>query len=657
MPDFPATTGVPAQQDTDPKFLLTPGGTADPFLKYKDWTGVNHTARLNGGWFVDQAEGGQERLTLSIDYVDAAGVKWTASRVGGEFLHTRTDAPDASFKSADITYRDWSGAVLTARIHNAAPSIAALTVTRKQGPPAADGFFGNPNVSQIATVNDAEDAENSLTVAVVGANPNNGVTVSDLKVDEAGKVTAKVQPSCSAADATFALRVTDSTGQSANATLSVTIIPNSAPVLSYPSATQRVTAGGALTVDPTAGPSDEGRGLSDLPSVGEPILGNATVSPANFTGTIQVAKVALQMVEGNFIRVPIGRVTINNAGPAGTYTVTVPLTDDCGETATATFTLVVDSPPSISAASVTRRQSVPASISTIATVSDDQTSAGSLVVTATGMPAGITVTDLTNSGGNITAKVAASCGASLGANTVGLKVTDGAGLSSTASLIINVTPDQQPPVITLNGADTVTVECHTNFADPGASATDNCAGSVPVSASGGVNANVPGSYTVTYTATDGRNTATRTRTVSVVDTGAPRLTLKPGISLWPPDHGYRTVTVAQMVESVSDGCSTTLGVSSVVIERVTSDEPENAPSDSDGNTKNDIVISADCKSVQLRAERDEARNGRIYIVTLRVRDASGNTTRQEFKASAPIAQGGTAAVQDAPAIMVTSSCP
>ncbi|MDQ3686890.1 MAG: hypothetical protein M3430_15035, partial [Acidobacteriota bacterium] len=343
MPDFPATTGVPAQQDTDPKFLLTPGDMVDPLLKYKDWVGVNHTARLNGGWFVDQAEGGQERLTLNIDYVDSTGIKWTASRVGGEFLHTRTDAPDASFKSADITYQDWSGALLTARINNAAPTIAGLTLTRKQEPPAPDNIFlSNKNISQIATVGDAEDAEDSLSVSLIGANPNNGVTVSDLKVDAAGKVTAKVQPSCSAADTTFTLRVTDSSGQSADATFSVTITPNNAPVLSYPSATQRVTVGGALTVTPTAGPSDEGIGISLL--VGGPSLGDPIVSPAGFTGTSQVTKIPSFDGSGP----PAGEVTISNAGPAGTYTVTVPLTDVCGVTTDATFTFVVDGPPSIS---------------------------------------------------------------------------------------------------------------------------------------------------------------------------------------------------------------------------------------------------------------------------------------------------------------------
>jgi len=99
-----------------------------------------------------------------------------------------------------------------------------------------------------------------------------------------------------------------------------------------------------------------------------------------------------------------------------------------------------------------------------------------------------------------------------------------------------------------------------------------------------------------------------------------------------------------------------LSVNDVLIEKVTSDELDDAPGGGDGNTINDIVIAAGCKSVQLRAERDENRNGRVYVVTLRVRDASGNTTRADFKVSVPKAQNGTPAVQDTAALTVTSAC-
>ncbi len=227
-----------------------------------------------------------------------------------------------------------------------------------------------------------------------------------------------------------------------------------------------------------------------------------------------------------------------------------------------------------------------------------------------------------------------------------------------ATLSVIVMPETTKPVISLNGASTMTVECSTNFIDPGASATDNCSGSVAVTASGSVNTSVPGSYTITYTAADDSgNTAIRTRTVNIVDMTAPTLTLKAPVVLSSNSHKYSTFTISQMVASVTDGCNTTFVIGSVVIEKVTSDAADNAAGNSDDNTTNDIVIAADCKSVQLRSERDDNKNGRVYVVTLRVRDASGNITRAEFKVSVPKNKNSGPAIQDATALTVLSSCP
>jgi hypothetical protein len=60
--------------------------------------------------------------------------------------------------------------------------------------------------------------------------------------------------------------------------------------------------------------------------------------------------------------------------------------------------------------------------------------------------------------------------------------------------------------------------------------------------------------------------------------------------------------------------------------------------------------------VQLRAERDETKNGRVYCITLWVRDAAGNETKADFKVSVPLGQSG-AAVHGATAQTETSSCP
>ena len=94
---------------------------------------------------------------------------------------------------------------------------------------------------------------------------------------------------------------------------------------------------------------------------------------------------------------------------------------------------------------LTRQQNNPSTVSTIATVNDAETAAGSLIVTATTIPAGLTVTGITNTGGTITSNVAASASATLGNNTIVLTVTDGGSLTATASLIVNVTPPPPPP--------------------------------------------------------------------------------------------------------------------------------------------------------------------------------------------------------------------
>ena len=85
--------------------------------------------------------------------------------------------------------------------------------------------------------------------------------------------------------------------------------------------------------------------------------------------------------------------------------------------------------------------------------------------------------------------------------------------------------DLVPPVITVtNGIDTV--ERGSTWTDAGATAD----GGELVAVSGTVNTNIVGTYTITYTATDvSGNTATATRTVTVVDTTAPVITVTNGI--------------------------------------------------------------------------------------------------------------------------------
>ena len=144
--------------------------------------------------------------------------------------------------------------------------------------------------------------------------------------------------------------------------------------------------------------------------------------------------------------------------------------------------------------------------------------------------------------------------------------------------------------------------------------------------------------------------------VTVNDTESPTITLNGNIiSLWPPNHQYKTVHISDLVAGASDNCDAGVGLSSVSISQVTSDEVQNG--NGDGNTLNDIVIASDCKSVQLRSERSGNGNGRVYAITFKVSDTAGNTATATAKVTVPKSQNGSPAVDDGPQYTVLGGCP
>ncbi len=227
--------------------------------------------------------------------------------------------------------------------------------------------------------------------------------------------------------------------------------------------------------------------------------------------------------------------------------------------------------------------------------------------------------------------------------------------NNTASATIVVS--NPPPVITANGPLAVTVECATPYTDAGATAVDACDGMVAVSTTSTVNSSVVGSYAVTYNAKDSAASSATpvVRSVNVSDTTPPQLSVVAGpLILTPPDHQYINYPITSLTTGASDTCDGSVGPGSVVITQVTSDEPDNG--NGDGNTVNDIVIAPDCRSVQLRAERAGPLNGRVYTVTMRVKDASGNSTSKSVKLFVPLDAGGTTAIDDGAMNTVVSAC-
>jgi hypothetical protein len=142
-----------------------------------------------------------------------------------------------------------------------------------------------------------------------------------------------------------------------------------------------------------------------------------------------------------------------------------------------------------------------------------------------------------------------------------------------------------------------------------------------------------------------------TVSVNIVDTTNPTITPNGQvITLWGPNKKHETITVANLIASAGDSCDTGVNLGSVVISKVTSDEGSLAD--------NDILIAADCKSVQLRPDRNGNGDGRVYTITFTVRDAVGHVQTLTRQVIVPHDQGtSSGAIDSGVAYTVTSSCP
>lgn len=156
-----------------------------------------------------------------------------------------------------------------------------------------------------------------------------------------------------------------------------------------------------------------------------------------------------------------------------------------------------------------------------------------------------------------------------------------------------------------------------------------------------------GTHAITLEVSDGTLTDTDTVDITVQDTTPPVMEIsEEQLVLWPPNHKYHTITIADFVISVTDNCDATVGIDDIVITKVTSDEPEDVKGNGDGKTVDDIVI-VDSQTVDLRAERQGRGNGRVYTIYFEVTDASGNTATGLVTVWVPHDQGaGSTAVDD-----------
>jgi hypothetical protein len=200
-------------------------------------------------------------------------------------------------------------------------------------------------------------------------------------------------------------------------------------------------------------------------------------------------------------------VAINTSGLnmaiTGTYTVTYSATDSAGNTGTAIRTVIVEDTTAPVIALVGAN---PYTVERGTTYTDPGATA--------------------DTGESVTINTSGLIMSVNGTYTVTYSATDSDGNTGTASRTV-IVRDTTAPVITLTNGDIgttdFTVEQDTTYTDPGAT-TDT--GETVIINTSGLNMSIPGTYTVTYSATDSSgNTGTAERTVIVEDTIAPVITL------------------------------------------------------------------------------------------------------------------------------------
>ena len=139
--------------------------------------------------------------------------------------------------------------------------------------------------------------------------------------------------------------------------------------------------------------------------------------------------------------------------------------------------------------------------------------------------AGATATDTVE--GTLTVTVSGVVDSTIaGSYILTYTVSDSAGNSAVAVSRTVIVSDTTAPVISLAGSSSVTHEQGTSYTDPGATSSDSVEGSLTVVITGTVDTATAGTYTLTYTATDGAGNVSNvvTRTVTVSDTIAPVIT-------------------------------------------------------------------------------------------------------------------------------------
>jgi hypothetical protein len=281
-------------------------------------------------------------------------------------------------------------------------TTTTLGLTTRRGGPATTG--------EIAKVSDDKDSSGSLLVSAAFVPAATGMLLSVS--NQNGTVTALTTATAASAVGVYpaVLTVTDSDALVTTAGFTVTVLPNLVPTLgTYDDVT--LAPGSSTVVHPSAPPEDGNGNITSVVVAPTALPGGGTLSVDPTTGDVSIVTVA-------------GTQT-------GDHLTTVTVTDSCGDYVEQSFTLWVGSPPTITITnSPVALSYLEEKVVNVATVSDLETAAGSLVVTVNQItpPAGLDVT-LQNNAGTVAATISAAPTVPAGTYDVELKVVDGDGMS------------------------------------------------------------------------------------------------------------------------------------------------------------------------------------------------------------------------------------
>ncbi len=302
-------------------------------------------------------------------------------------------------------------------------AVTVLGACRDNDPPP-----NAPPVARSVSLETAEDTplevqlpasgNGALTFTIVDA-PDHG-TLSELRAN--GSVTYTPDADYNGGDSLI-FRVTDSQGQSAQATVTLTVTPvNDAPTLS---------AVADQTIEEDSSTDDLPFSLSDVETVADSLVVTATSS-----NTALVPNAPANLLFGGASTLRTLKV-VPAANASGTTTITLSVSDGTDTTST-TFTVTVTEVNDVPTLSSVEDQRLPAGGSTgelVFTVDDVETAADSLTVTATSSNADLVPNDpshlvLGGTGSTRTLSVIPVASAS-GTTLITLWVSDGSDAAST----------------------------------------------------------------------------------------------------------------------------------------------------------------------------------------------------------------------------------